>query len=115
MEEHSKTGSIEEMINYILDHNIQPPKTYMLNVDFKDDDGDTDKTKIEFFKDIFSYAMKKKYRVDNLLQLEKEQFNTLNYYMQSLGVKFNVTCNNSTQNPWEVETLETLNIAIQIL
>lgn len=119
--EANKTGTIEEMVDYVLEHNLQPPKTYCLTVDFKDDldPKESERSQIQFYNDIFTYAMNKKYNHDNILQLTRDQFEELNFYMKSMGFYFIVGCNGLIDDPWTIvesgKEIEFLNVSVQLL
>lgn len=119
VEAHS--GTIEEMVDYVLKHNVQPPKTYSLTVDFKDfsDPNETEQAQIKFYNDIFQYAMKQKFQIDSILELSRDQFETLNFYMKSMGFKFIVHANGSCDDPWTIvesgKQIDCFNITVQLL
>lgn len=115
----AQTGTIEEMVQYVFSHSVQPPGYYKLDIDFKENENNPEEAQIQFFKDVFNYGMAFLYGYSDLLDLSQDEFENLNFYMKSLGVKFIVTANGTIDDPWVInargEKLDFMNITLQLL
>ena len=91
--------NLDELVEMVFSKPPQTPKSIQLQLD----DGNADESVIpEIFAHIASRGAKRLYRVTNIMHLNEDQANTLEKYMQSMGVTMIVTCNFSDESPFDV-------------
>lgn len=54
-----------------------------------------------FFTDLALLGINMLWKHENIMQMTKQEFNVLQQYMESVGVRLIVTCNDNKDNPWE--------------
>lgn len=94
---------LDELVSAIFSKSPGPPHSVVLQLadtaEFEEEPGDP---QLEMYVDIalrgVDYLWNKSYK---LWELTREQFDYLQRYMHSMGVKLIVRCNEENEDPWE--------------